>query len=61
MSKKYKITLEVEEGQEITIKPLGETMTSRVAAGDSDSETTTTTITNGPRGTDSGVDSDFDM
>ena len=61
MSKKYKITLEVEEGQETTIKPLGETMTSRVAAGDSDSETTTTTITNGPRGTDTGIDSDFDM
>ena len=61
MSKKYKITLEIEEGQEVTIKPLGETMTSRVAAGDSDSETTTTTITNGPRGTDTGIDSDFDM
>ncbi|MGB1647273.1 MAG: hypothetical protein DBW72_04335 [Flavobacteriales bacterium] len=61
MSKKYKITLEVEEGQETTIKPLGETMTSRVAAGDSDSGTTTTTITNGPRGTDSGADSDTDM
>ena len=61
MSKKYKITLEVEEGQETTIKPLGETMTSRVAAGDSDGGTTTTTITNGPRGTDSGADSDADM
>jgi len=33
MSKKYKITLEVEEGQETTIKPLGETMTSK-AGGD---------------------------
>ena len=61
MSKKYKITLEVEEGQETTIKPLGETMTSRVSAGDSDNGTTTTTITNGPRGTDSGADSDTDM
>ena len=61
MSKKYKISLEVEEGQETTIKPLGETMTSRVAAGDSDGGTTTTTITNGPRGTDSGADSDTDM
>ena len=61
MSKKYKITLEVEEGQETTIKPLGETMTSRMAAGDSDGGTTTTTITNGPRGTDSGADSDSDM
>ena len=47
--------------EEITIKPLGETMTSRVAAGDSDGGTTTTTITNGPRGTDSGADSDTDM
>jgi len=61
MSKKYKITLEVEEGQETTIKPLGETMTSRVAAEDSDSGTTTTTITNVYKGSDSGTDSDFDM
>lgn len=61
MSKKYKITLEVEEGQETTIKPLGETMTSKAAANNPDGGTSTTTITNGPRGTDAGADADTDM
>ena len=61
MSKKYKITLEVEEGQETTIKPLGETMTSKAATNNPDGGTSTTTITNGPRGTDAGADADSDM
>lgn len=61
MSKKYKITLEVEEGQETTIKPLGETMTSKANTNNPDGGTSTTTITNGPRGADSGADADTDM
>ncbi len=62
MSKKYKITLEAEEGQEITIKPIGETLTSRVAADDSnDTGTTTTTATASPRGVDAGADIDGDI
>jgi hypothetical protein len=61
MSKKYKITLEVEEGQETTIKPLGETMTSKAGGDGTDGGTGTTTITNGPRGVDAGADADTDM
>jgi hypothetical protein len=61
MSKKYKVTLEAEEGQEITIKPIGETLTSRVSAGDSNDSTTTSTATNSPRGVDVGADVDGDM
>ncbi len=62
MSKKYKVTLEAEEGQEITIKPIGETLTSRVAPdGSNDSGTTTTTTTASPRGIDAGADSDGDI
>ena len=61
MSKKYKITLEVEEGQETTIKPLGETMTSKAVANHPDGGTTTTTITNSARGADAGFDADTDM
>jgi hypothetical protein len=61
MSKKYKITLEAEEGQEVTIKPLGETMTTRVAGDDSKGGTTTTTLTNSPKAVDAGADADTDM
>jgi len=62
MSKTYKVTLEAEEGQEITIKPIGETMTTRVSAGDdSKDSTSTSTSTNTPRGVDAGADVDGDM
>ena len=61
MSKTYKVTLEAEEGQEITIKPIGETMTTRVSAADSKDSTSTSTSTNTPRGVDAGADIDGDM
>ena len=61
MGKKYTITLEAEDDQEITIKPLGTTMTSRVASVGSDKGTTTTTVTNSPRSNDVGADTDSDM
>ncbi len=61
MGKKYTITLEAEEDQEITIQPLGTTMTSPVATDDSDRGTTTTTATNSPRSADVGADTDSDM
>ena len=61
MGKKYSITLEVEDDQEVTIQPLGTTMTSRVASVDSDKGTTTTPVTNSPRSNDVGADTDSDM
>ena len=61
MGKKYSITLEAEDDQEITIQPLGTTMTSRVAADDSDRGTTPTTVTNSPRSNEVGADTDSDM
>ena len=61
MGKKYTITLEAEDDQEITIQPLGTTLTSRVASVDSDKGTTTTTVTNSPRSNDVGAVTDSDM
>ena len=61
MGKKYTITLEAEDDQEITIEPLGTTLTSRVASVGSDKGTTTTTVTNSPRSNDVGADTDSDM
>tara|TARA_B100001287_G_scaffold247427_1_gene226069 strand:+ start:414 stop:599 length:186 start_codon:yes stop_codon:yes gene_type:complete len=61
MGKKYTITLEAEDDQEITIKPLGTTMTRRVSADDSDKGTTTAMTTNSPRSGDVGADTDADM
>lgn len=61
MSKKYKITLEAEQGQQITIQPLGETMTTVVTGNNAAGGTTTTTMTNAKMGADAGADSDTDM
>jgi hypothetical protein len=61
MGKKYSITLEVEDDQEVTIQPLGTTMTTRVASNDTDKGTTTATATNSPRSNDIGADTDSDM
>ena len=59
-NKKIKVTLKVKSNERVTIPPLGEVLLEKAAPGN-DTETTTTTITNGPRGTDTGIDSDFDM
>ena len=59
-NKKIKVTLKVQSNERVTIPPLGEVLLKKAAPGN-DTGTTTTTITNGPRGTDSGLDTDTDM
>lgn len=60
MNKKIKVTVEVEPDQEVTIKPLGETMAEKAnpAEGDAESSTTGTTSST-PQGGDVDVDVDF--
>ncbi|MEK9738599.1 MAG: hypothetical protein VW438_02595 [Euryarchaeota archaeon] len=60
LNKKIKVTLKVKSNERVTIPPLGEMLLEKATPGN-DTGTTTTTITNGPRGTDSGADSDTDM
>ena len=57
---KIKVNLKVKSNERVTIPPIGEMLLENAAPGNN-GETTTTTITNGPRGTDSGIDSDTDM
>ena len=59
-NKKIKVTLKVKSNERVTIPPLGEMLLEKAALS-ADGGTTTTNITNGPRGTDSGYDSDSDM
>ena len=59
-NKKIKVTLRVNSNERVTIPPLGEMLLEKAALS-ADGGTTTTTITNGPRGADSGADSDSDM
>ena len=59
-NKKIKVTLRVKSNERVTIPPLGEMLLEKAAPGN-DTETTTTTITNVHKGSDSGTDSDFDM
>ena len=61
-NKKIKVTLKVKSNERVTIPPLGEMLLEKAAPGN-DTETTTTTITNGRGflGSDSGVDLDDDM
>ena len=59
-NKKIKVTLKVKSNERVTIPPLGEVLLEKAAPGN-DTETTTTTITSGYKGSDSGVDLDDDM
>ena len=59
-NKKIKVTLKVKSNERVTIPPLGEMLLEKAAPGN-DTETTTTTITSGYKGSDSGVDLDDDM
>lgn len=60
MSKKIKVTLEMEPGKTYTIKPLGEKLAEETSepAGATDASVTGTT-TNFPNGIDADVDVDF--
>lgn len=60
MSKKVKVFVEVEEGQEVVIKPLGETQAEKIATPEGAPDATTSgTTSNGPNGGDVDVDVDF--
>ena len=59
-NKKIKVTLRVKSNERVTIPPLGEMLLEKAAPGN-DTETTTTTITNVHKGSDSGVDLDDDV
>ena len=59
-NKKIKVTLKVKSNERVTIPPLGEMLLENAAPGN-DTGTTTTTITSGYKGSDSGVDLDDDM
>ena len=59
-NKKIKVTLKVKSNERVTIPPLGEVLLEKAAPGN-DTETTTTTITNVHKGSDSGVDLDDDV
>ncbi len=59
-NKKIKVTLKVKSNERVTIPPLGEVLLEKAAPGNN-GYTTTTTITNGLKGVDSGYDTDTDM
>ena len=57
---KIKVNLKVKSNERVTIPPIGEMLLENAAPGNNGG-TTTTTITNGLKGVDSGIDTDTDM